>query len=128
MKLKDFVGLHFLSGVELSRIADCNCIKFTLDGITYFIEEDPADGYRSYCSDLKTSDSPCRFSFPPLQVMCMMDPHEDPDDGVLWFIDAVTGKRVLEIGNEDYEDYYPTCVIRYRPEDMAHNIGESDRK
>lgn len=128
MKLKDLVGIHCLSGVDLSVINDsgydCNCVKFTLDGVTYCAVEDPDDGYRSYCGELVVSDSSCRFQFPALQVLCTMQFEGLWGDDVLLFTDVITGKEVLAVGTEDLNDYYPVCVMRYTPENMAHNKKE----
>ena len=136
MELKDLIGLHYLTGVEMSVIKDdgddCNCVKFTLDGITYCAVEDPSDGWRSYCKTLVISDASAKYSFPPLQVLCVMESGKELNDeppylvDVLRCIDVITGKEVLAIGTEGFDDYYPGCVMRYTPENMAHNINKTE--
>lgn len=131
MKLKDLTGVHKLSGVDTGTLTrdglwkeeHCNYIKFTLDGIHYLAIEDPDDGYRSRCEDLVITEEPPRFMFPPQRVVCSMMPDDvwGNRNDVLILKDSVTGEIVLEVGTENYDDYYPCCHFHYVPENMACN-------
>lgn len=132
MQLNEFIGEHILSGIEVGtmQIDDyswteiCNYIKFTLDGVTLLAAEDPSDGYRSYMRELAIVEEPCKIKLPDIRVCCTMR----PDDGkwckneVLSFIDVLSGKEILAVGTENYDDYYPYCILEYSPENMYCNM------
>jgi len=133
MELKDLVGGHELSGVDTAteRIKeygvyeDCGVVRFVIDGKTYKAIEDPDDGYRSYLSELGVTDEKVVNSFSPQKVVGKMkDDCGGEKNNVIQFIDAVTGKVVLEVGTEDTDDYYPYCVIHWSPENLAINAGK----
>lgn len=131
IELKDLCGKHILSGIEVGEKGFENCwgevqersyIKFTLDGIHYLAVEDPDDGYRSYMEDLHITDDPCEIPLPDVEVVCyMMEDDKWQHVNVLVFIDAVNGKEILSIGTENYDDYYPYCVLHYTPGNMSCN-------
>ena len=131
MELKELVGKHYLSGFDTStekavdsRHEDFEVVRFVLDGKTYKAIEDPSDGYRSYLQDLVITDEVISNTFPPQEVIGKMK--EDSDYSVndtIQFIDAVTGKIVLEVGTNNTDDYYPYCVMNWRPENLAINVG-----
>jgi hypothetical protein len=130
MELKDLVGDHILSGVEIGALTrktyygeeHCNYIKFTLDGVTYSAIEDPDDGYRSYMEELVVSEGPCKIKLPNIEVVCKMedDTYYEKND-VLLFFDVLSGKEILAIGTKNYDDYYPYCRLDYHPENMYCN-------
>lgn len=130
MELKDLIGKHILSGIEVGQKTverysyqeTCNYIKFTIDGTTYMAFEDPNDGYRSYMEELKIVEEPCKIKLPNIFVRCHME--EDGDwikNDILVFVDVENGKTILEIGTGNYDDYYPFCVLNYYPENMSCN-------
>jgi hypothetical protein len=131
VELKDLTGKHILSGIEIGKVVreawyggteEPNCVKFTLDGVTYMAVEDPSDGYRSYMEDLVVVEEPCKIRLPDVEVICHMkedDRYERND--VLVFVDALNGKTILELGTANYDDYYPYCVMEYIPENMNCN-------
>ena len=128
MRLEDLVGEHILSGVEVGRIEleecggeESNCIKFTLDGVTYLALEDPEDGYRSYLRELVIVDEACRIKLPNVQVRCEMW-HRCDEDKILVFTDVLNGERVLTIGTDYRDGWYPECIMEYRPEKMYCNM------
>ena len=96
-------------------------MKFTLDGITYLVAENPSDGYRSYAEDLEVVDEPCKTPLPNVEVVCTMREDRFREDDVLVFIDALNGKKILEVGTANTNDYYPYCVMEYTPENMSCN-------
>lgn len=123
-------GTHTLSGVELTTkevdngyggMDTCNTILFTLDGVTYEMVEDPADGYRSYHRDIKVTAREPRFKFPGVTVLChMMDDEPDYNNAIV-MRDATNGKIILEAGTKNVGDYYPYCHFVWMPENMAVN-------
>ncbi len=129
-------GRHMLSGIETGTVPNedndwsdrdaCNYVKFTLDGVHYMAVEDPDDGYRSCCRELQVSDEAPRFSFPPMQMICTMadDGEYGEANDILVLTDAVTGEVVLEIGTENYDDWYPCFHMSYTPENMACNAPQ----
>lgn len=135
MELKDLVGKHILSGVETGVLArkydfwedECNYIKFTLDGVTYLAIENPDDGYRSYMNELEVSEEPCKIKLPNIEVVCtMMGDTKYESNDVLQFVDVLSGKEIMSVGTENYNDYYPYCHLEYHPENMYCNRRAED--
>ena len=138
MELKDLVGSHKLTGVDEStesvklwfwsdELEDCNVINFVLDGVTYTAIEDPNDGYRSSMQELKVSEVVVKNVFEPCDVLGVYrdkGKYGDTDD-VLDLFDAVTGLLVLSVGTEDVDDYYPSFLAVFKPENMAVNQGRA---
>lgn len=98
-----------------TREGEVGIFRFTLDGKTYTAEEDPNDGYRSYCEDFEVDDEPLRHAFDcEVRLECHLE-------DVLEFVDVKTNKVVLEVGTDYSDDYYPFCVQRFDPRNMAVN-------
>lgn len=132
IKLKKLCGVHLLQGFELTTQKakqycdedECNVVKFKLDGITYIAVEDPDDGYRSWCEEIKITDEEPKYSIPDCKVICKMKPHDiSGDHDVLIGVDAHTGLVVFEIGTLYTDDYYPECHFEYHPENMVCNLN-----
>ena len=132
MKFEDLIGLHQLSGVdESSEIIhsvwggvdeSVGVILFIIDGITYKAVENPDDGYRSYCKGLEITEDKISNTFPPQSVLGKMKEEDDyGKHDIIEFVDVVTGKVVLEVGTADTDDYYPCCVMYWKPENLAIN-------
>jgi hypothetical protein len=134
--LDSLIGEHTLDAVDtfVERVKqygdafeDANAIRFRLDGIAYTATEDPSDGYRSYLGTLFASDAAeVRNVFPPVRVLARKkadEPHQVND--TLELIDVVTGKVVLEVGTDNTDDYYPSFVSAFWPENMATNASGS---
>jgi hypothetical protein len=125
MEFKDLIGEHKLSGVDEVTIDETkkyyddsvNAIRFILDKNTYQVVEDPADGYRSYCNDIKICDQKVSNTFKSQKVIGIMDRNKS----IITFFDSKTGKPILEIGTDNADDYYPVCVMNYHPENMFIN-------
>jgi hypothetical protein len=131
MELKDLVGPHELSGVDMAREVittygdekeEVDVVLFILDGITYKAVEDPSDGYRSYCRDVVVCEDKVSNTFPPQQVIASMKEDEGySNNDTIQFTDVVTGKVVLQVGTDNHDDYYPYCVMVWNPENLAIN-------
>ena len=132
MELKDLVGIHELSGVDMSsedtinkyggKFRDCVAINFILDGITYTAIEDPEDGYRSSMSEIRQTSHVVNNTFEPQRVFCMMK--AKPQREILECYDAYTGKIVLSVGTNWVDAWYPYFVYEFTPENMAINVSK----
>ena len=137
MELKELVGLHKLTGVDMdsvsvntwgSQFEDCQVINFVLDGQTYTATEDPDDGYRSNMRDIVKSDYKVKNKFKPCMVMGQMREDDKYDTNeILDLVDVKTGKVVLSVGTENTNDYYPCWIATFTPESMAINTGSNNR-
>jgi hypothetical protein len=139
MELQDFKGWYLLTGVEFSTIkpsrnsysSDIGCCRFVLNNITYQITEDENDGYRSALEEVKViADHQVKNTFEPAWVKAVYvsvktkgDYHYNRDCDIIQFIDVITNKIVLEIGTENTDDYYPTYIDSFNPENMAINAN-----
>ncbi len=135
MELKDLVGLHKLSGVDMNSemvkrewgddFEYCQVINFVLDRKTYTAIEDPNDGYRSSMREIKQSKVVVKNTFAPVQVMGIMRGKSDYNENdVVDFYDTKNGKVILSVGTENTNDYYPCFVAEFTPENMAINEGK----
>ena len=134
LDMQTLVGKHLLSGVDESalkveqyggRFENCQCINFVLDGITYTAIEDPDDGYRSSLDKIIVSGTKVTNTFEPVEVLVS---YRDKTEGIykgsceiLDFTDTKNGKRVMEIGTDDSDDYYPSFVANWSPENLSVN-------
>lgn len=137
MILQDLVGLNWLSGVEYDHWeTDRSAIYFRLNGITYVAMEDDNDGYRSAMEEIKIADpiiyeiseavirtesKQIKNRFEPVQVMCVMRLDWRDSYDILDCYDVITGKLVLSVGTDSTDDYYPSFVSSFYPENMVIN-------
>lgn len=130
---KDLVGLRYLSGVDYSEqnvhkygvdeIAQV--IKFKLDDATYMAVEDPNDGYRSSMDKLILCDDDIKNRFTPVHVFGVYKNQDGYDAAdVIQFYDVKTNKIVLEVGTNHSDDYYPSFVSAFYPENMIVNAKD----
>jgi hypothetical protein len=131
IELESLLGKHYLSGVDFDnesvkekwsdRFEDCQAIRFILDGDTYTATEDPSDGYRSCMRYLIKTDHKIRNTFPAVMVFGIKKPRDWHENNTVQFYDVETGKLVLEVGTDNFDDYYPSFVGRFYPENLIHN-------
>lgn len=129
MELKDLVGEHELSGLDTfikkateTYYDDANGYRFVLDGVTYCAIEDPEDGYRSSLGSLEISTEAVDYNFPAQKVVGKMRSDDEyARNDVIEFYDAITNKLVLAVGTDNWDDYYPCCVMEWHPENLAIN-------
>ena len=132
--MKTLVGKHLLSGVDESSVVierwgdleNCQCLNFILDDLTYTAVEDPNDGYRSSMDALIVSGKKLTNTFDPIEVIVSYADKKVGSWGndkcdILEFIDAKNGKKVLEVGTGDTDDYYPYFVASWMPENLSVN-------
>lgn len=131
VKLDSLIGEHFLSGVDMSE-EDMkssynseyhgSVCRFVLDRKVYTAREDDNDGYRSAMESL-TEGGEVANRFDPQKVLCSLriEGEYGSKDDTLVMRDAVTGEIVLEVGTDNTDDYYPSFVANFRPQNMACN-------
>lgn len=133
MELKDLVGRHMLSGVEMGlrrrdteAYEDAQTISFVLDGKTYTAIENPEDGYRSSMRELIEDEGfVVKNTFYPHQVIALFRGKCDVfdyEEEILDFFDGTSGLCVLSVGTNYYEDYYPMFVAEWTPENLWENV------
>jgi hypothetical protein len=134
IELESLVGEHELSGVDYIKSEEmpseydfsgpysASVIRFVLDGKVYTAREDDNDGYRSCMRDL-VEGGEVKNTFAPQRVLCSLrtEGTYGNKDYTLVMRDVVTGKEVLEVGTDSTDDYYPSFVANFRPENMACN-------
>lgn len=135
MELKQLCGKHILQGVDRRMYrheniwgeeVETDSVWFKVDGITYVAVENPSDGWRSYCEDLFATEQSPRYNIPDVPVVCEMMPDGEDWMGVcrnevLIIRDASNNKVILEVGTENFDDYYPYCHFEYHPENLSCN-------
>jgi hypothetical protein len=131
IELDSLIGEHMLDGCDLSteqvktygeHFEDASVIRLRLDGKVYTAIEDPNDGYRSSMDRLFVEDSPIKNSFPPVRVLARKKANDNYSvNDTIELIDVVTGKVVAEFGTDNTDDYYPSFVSCFSPENMATN-------
>lgn len=135
MELNGLAGKHSLDAVDFSTeqvpayegadyFEDSQVCRFRLNGTVYVAMEDPSDGYRSSMRNLHTDAAAKMVNvFPSVEVVGRhreLGRYGDQDD-ILELIDVTTGKVVLEVGTVSVDDYYPSFVASFHPENMASN-------
>lgn len=135
MELNDLVGKRVLTGVdcyneEVQRSwgnYHGEHISFVLDGVTYTAIEDEEDGYRSSMRDIGVSAYVVKNTIPAEEVVGRMrtEGRYHGTDDVLELISTTTGKVVLEVGTENCDDYYPSFVASWSPENLSCNAVKS---
>jgi hypothetical protein len=141
MELKDLVGEHELSGVDTGILhpdpdvdrwgqEDANTLLFILDGVTYYVVEDASDGYRSSMKDIQiVSDRSVANRFQPVRVNATHEASRKGDWSteecdLLTLTDVESGKVVLEVGTLNSDDYYPSFVGNWLPQNLAVNQAQ----
>ena len=134
MRLSDLAGRRWFSGIEEGVITekdgwgdeqDCKCVKFVLDEVCYMAIEDPEDGWRSHCKELRVSEQKPLITFPAVPVIAEHRTEGlcGTTDDLLVLRDELTGEVVLEIGPCNTSDYYPYFDFYYHPEGMSCNTA-----
>lgn len=130
--LESLVGEHELSGVDMAAedmpayfeggTYKGSVCRFVLDGKAYTAAEDENDGYRSSMKSLVLGGE-VNNRFAPQRGLCTMRTEGEygRKDETLVMRDVVTGKEVLEVGTDNTDDYYPSFVANFQPENMACN-------
>lgn len=134
----ELIGLHKLSGLETSveKLSDHGYgydngtyIYFILDGVTYLCTENPGDGYRSSMGSFEVvTEYAVRNTFPEQLVFGKMRPDGYDRNDTIEFFDAESGNLVLALGTDAFDDWYPTFIFSWHPENMAINKDANDNE
>jgi len=112
-------GTYMLSGVDYIP-SDCGTgVVITLDGVSYRADEDLYDGYRSYAGGFKMTNTKPTNTFPPQKVTLSYESKYD----ILAL--RSNGARVLEVGTDYSDDWYPCAIFHYWPENLPINQKEN---
>jgi hypothetical protein len=103
------------------EMADCSYISFILDGKKYTAVEDPSDGYRSCMDRLIAEEGSLKNIFPDTKVMI---PCSNSD--ILSFYSVENGMLVMAIGTDHSDDYYPSFVGLFIPENLPVNTNKRE--
>lgn len=126
----DHTTTHYVSPYGYNH-GPCDGLMFRLDGVVYEAIENPEDDYRSSLGALRRAEdgTPMVNTFTPTHVKCEHiisrgDDYYDTCD-ILRFTATGNGKTVLEVGTDNSDDYYPSCVLSFFPQDLPANAGVS---
>jgi hypothetical protein len=136
-QLKDLVGARHLLMAPDTTInhpfdSSANGVIFTLDNTTYIVFEDPSDGHRSAARPLLSFEGAAYELGMPSpnyvreEVLCL---HLDRGDGeydrgecdILVMRSVLTGKEIFRVGTSNTDDYYPSFVCNWQPENLSVN-------
>lgn len=130
--LEDFIGERRLRRVETTVKHpfdnDASGIAIEFDDCTLIAFEDPSDGYRSSLGALfvfpgalyNLGGNLCSDYIDVPVVGRMSEPNEyDSTSDVLELIDTRNGKVILQVGTTNSDDYYPSFVALFNPENIA---------
>lgn len=118
-ELEDFVGdwAFPARGVDYEGGEDgANAIRFCLNGIIYRAMEDRNDGYRSMLGTISEHTLPMTNTFHAIPVTAHMS--NSSSEHCIQFVSTYTGKIVLEVGTSYSDEYYPSFVACWQPENM----------
>ena len=133
MELKDLVGKHKLSGVDMlnesikgtwgEHYDDCQVVRFILDGVTYSAIENPEDGYRSSMDEIRVDNGVVSNTFPEQEVLCVHVTKGEyrGEDDILEFRNVNTGSVIMRIGTANVDNWYPGFVCDWNPEEIDIN-------
>lgn len=115
------IGKQKLSGVESCGSSYCECYRVIVNGVVYSFEENPDDGYRSYCELFldTTPISQIKNRFPEQAVN--IEYCDDGGNEFYVFKNIDTGEVILKVGTVDYNDYYPVARFEWHPENLPIN-------
>jgi hypothetical protein len=119
MQLSDLVGPHRLEApgrVDVHHpFGEENGIAWGMDGKSYFVFEDPEDGYRSHATDPLVTDAPLYAFGGGEGFMTYRAVTGIINDEILELIDDETGHCWLRVGTDNADDYYPRFMCEWRP-------------
>ncbi len=110
---------------------DSSGVAFELGDFTVFVFEDPSDGYRSCAVEPMIVHSPMyAFGCDPdyIRVPVTVSRWEkgagdDYEPDGIQMKDRRNGKVILTLGTSNSDDYYPSFVCDWQPENIAGNAA-----
>lgn len=115
MELRKFTEMKKFSGIDVIE----GGFRVVFDGKAYELTEDESDGYRSYLNDVVETENKVDNTFHEIEVYCI---HKD--DGyydVVEVFDSSNNQLILTFGTQNYDDYYPCCILDWKPQNMHIN-------
>jgi hypothetical protein len=110
---------------------DANGVALAYCGKIFFVFENPDDGYRS-CAEAPLVGNVNRYEKPSDMItvrglFSVISRSSATQDGID-IIDLRNGKTLLELGTDCTDDYYPTFVCRWNPNNLYENskVSEND--
>lgn len=130
MKLEDLCGDRTLNAIRTDVRhpfdADANGVAIELDNHVIFIFEDPSDGYRSSAATpLFGLGSLYEYAATPvyIRVPVTVAMRTGTSEGIQ-LTDRRNGKVVLEVGTDNTDDYYPSYICNWMPQNIAENAAD----
>lgn len=118
MTLRELAGKHIFSGAEYVSDGNANGLRFVLDGVCYTALEDAEDDYRSMMKDLIVDRHyTITNKIPDVEVFCT----HSGDNDILTAWDVNNGKEIFLVGTDYSDDYYPSFVYSFSPENLSIN-------
>ncbi|HSN66735.1 MAG TPA: hypothetical protein VLS94_08845 [Fusibacter sp.] len=115
MELRKFTEMKKFSGIDVIE----GGFRVVFDGKSYELTEDESDGYRSYLNDVVETENKVDNTFQEIEVYCI---HKD--DGyydVVEVFDSSNNQLILTFGTQNCDDYYPYCILDWKPQNMNIN-------
>lgn len=142
ISIRDLEGSHLFGGIERGLIAPgkdvwgwsrdaANTCTILLGDKAYMFVEDPSDGYRSSLDHvIEVDPAEVKNRFTPLWVIAKYRNTPNTELGgysyskecdLLEFRDVTNDKVIFTAGTDNTDDYYPSFVADWRPENMSYN-------
>lgn len=136
-KLFSLTGVGFCNAAEIDQSLSysyyyepANAMLFILDGICYAAVEDPEDGYRSSCRNIYVIEDKSLVKklvtnrFRGVRVFAKHYTMGGRNAYDIVILTEVNGNDIAEFGTDYTDDYYPSFVASFRPEQMKVNQAE----
>lgn len=123
MELKDFSRPWVLQGIDsYVNTIDSNAQAYAvmLSDKVYLFQEDPDDGYRSYLLDVEIlKDYVIKNRIPPVVVR---GKYGGSNEDIIRFYDCSNQKKILEVGTDNTDDWYPYAILHWYPQNIHYNM------
>lgn len=134
MKLSDLVGEHVFKYVPKTDIRhplcnDASGVLFGLDDTIYLVFEEESDGYRSSAGPLlsfvgsayELGGSYHEYLSEPVICSHGTRGQYGGESDALEVRSKETGGLIFRVGTDNVDDYYPSFVVEWRPENLSAN-------
>ena len=130
---KELVGEHIFKYVPKLDVrhplsSDANGVLFGLDNMVYLVFEDENDGYRSCAGPLLSFEGAAYelggsyHEYLREAVVCSHGTRcEYGEADTLEVRSKETGDLIFRVGTDNTDDYYPSFVVEWRPENLSAN-------
>jgi len=111
----------FVADAKNIHDEDAHVAVLRLDGVLYWFQENPSDGYRSMLGHIRiveASELPpgALIEFERIAVD-IKESAEEAQDTIIGM--TKSGSVLFEIGTRNFDDYYPSFVSHWHPEVMV---------